>query len=93
MAATVAGHPALVGPSRTSSTTTTRAIRLRGADGVARSKRRKIRSSRASSVEAARSLATLETKMVGIERARECFLSRRVVRSWQCAATWLPLEG
>jgi hypothetical protein len=76
MAATVVGQPAPVGPSRTNSaTTTTAAIRLRGADGVGRSSRRKIRSSRASSAEAARSHATLETKLVGIERARECFLS------------------
>jgi hypothetical protein len=84
MAATVVGQPAPVGPSQTNSvtTTTTGAIRLRGADGVGRSRRRKIRSSRASSVEAARSHATLETKMVGIERARECFLSHCVVCGW-----------
>lgn len=94
MAATVVGQPAPVGPSRMSSaTTTTAAIRLRGADGVGRSSRRKIRSSRASSVEAARSHATLETKLVEIERAREYFLSPCVVCSWQCAGTWLPLEG
>ncbi len=83
MAATVAGLPAPVGPSRTNSeTTTTGAIRLRGMDGVGRSSRRKIRSLRASSVGAARSLATLETKRVGIERAREYFLSHCVVSSW-----------
>lgn len=80
MVATVVGQPVLVGSSRTNSAmTTTGATRLRGADDVGRSRRRKIRSSRASSVEAARSLATLETKMVGIERARECFLSHCVV--------------
>ncbi len=74
MAATVAGQPAQVGPSQTNSaTTTTGAIRLRAADGVGRSRRRKIRSSRASSVEVARSPATLDTTLVGIERAREYF--------------------
>lgn len=82
MAATVVGQLALVVPSRTTSATmTTGAIRLRGADVVGRSNRRKIRSSRASSVEAARSLVTQDTKLVEIERARECFLSHCVVCS------------
>ncbi len=83
MAATVAEQAAPVGPSLMNSVmTTTGAILLRGADGVGRSNRRKIRSLRASSVEAARSPATPETKLVGIERARESFLSHRFLSRW-----------
>ena len=82
MAVTVVGQSALVGPSQTTSaTTTTGANRLRGADVVGRSNRRKIRSLRASSAEAVRSLATLDTKIVGIKRARECFFHVVVVCS------------